>query len=101
MNKELCEGTEDSCIGTDLNIIPRFVSEKYSDIICYGIRIEKNIYGGDGRKTVAFAELDDLFFRYDDAAAFVEYAKRNRIEPCRLREAVERFTREYIMTVGA
>ncbi len=78
-------------------IIPRMVSEKYSDIVCYGVRIEKvTAECGGGRSSVS-AQLDNVFFRYDDALTFVEYARRNGTEPHRLREAVERFTREHIM----
>lgn len=78
-------------------IIPRMVSEKYSDIICYGVRLEK-VTAEQGRgKAVLSAQIDDVFFRYEDALLFVEYARRNRTEPYRLREALERFTREHIM----
>lgn len=83
MNEELCGNMN------RVYIVPRMVSERYSDIISYGVRIEQPDGGG--------AELCDVFFRYDDAADFVEYARKNRTEPRRLREAVERFTREHIL----
>ena len=98
MKEELCESAGIPGFVTRVYIKPRMISERYSDIICYGVRIEKVASETGGAETVASsAELDDVFFRYEDAAAFSEYAKRSGTGPYRLREAVERFTKERIL----
>ena len=98
MQEELCESAGMPGFVTRVYIKPRMLSERYSDIICYGVGIEKVASKTGGGETVASAELDDVFFRYEDAAAFTEYAKRSGTEPYRLREAVERFTKERILS---
>ena len=79
-------------------IIPKLLSERYSDIVSYGIRIEMIDPGEGGQRSIASEQLDNVFFRYEDAAAFMEYAARSGTAPGRLKEAVEDFSKERLGT---
>lgn len=81
---------------TEGYIIPRMLSEKYSDIICYGIGVEQIFT--DGEKTEhRYEQLDNVFFRYEDALEFIKYIYDRKTSSYHLHEMLESFTHEMFL----
>ena len=70
-------------------IIARSISEEYSDLESYGVRIEKiNIYAGGG-KTVETKQINNIFYRKSDVEEFIKMIKRCAVTPVSLHEVVD------------
>lgn len=75
----------------DYYLIEESVREEYTDMIRYGIRIvETMIYPG-GSKTIDMKQLNNVFYRYDDADTFMRLLMRENVVPDRLRTYVEKY----------
>lgn len=81
---------------TEGYIIPRMLSEKYSDIICYGIGVEQTVTNGE-KTEHRYEQIDNAFFRYEDALEFIKYICERKTSSYHLREMLERFTHEMFL----
>lgn len=80
----------------DYYIIPESISEAYCDLKCYGIKIQKTVVYAGGGKTVESKQINNVFYRYDDAQEFMKAITKTCVEPHNLRESVEKYIIESI-----
>lgn len=80
----------------DYYIIPESISEAYCDLKCYGIKIQKTVVYAGGGKTVESKQINNVFYRYDDAREFMDVITPKGVEPHNLRETVEKYIIESI-----
>ncbi len=84
----------------DYYVIPEHISELYSDLMCYGIKIQKTVMYAGGGKTVESRQINNVFYRYADAEDFLEAIAAKRAEPDALRDEVEKYITESIDRAG-
>ena len=87
---------EGNLIFLNYYIIPENISADYCDLKCYGIKIEKTIIYEGGGKTVESRQINNVFYRYSDVEEFLKSIVKKRVEPCDLRETVEKHIVESI-----
>lgn len=75
----------------DYYLVEENVSEKYTDMIRYGIRIEQTVLYPGGGKTMDMRQLNNVFYRYDEADAFVRQLMKETAVPESLRNRVESY----------
>ena len=79
-------------------IISEDISEKYSDLQSYGIKIVKTKCNEVGGKVSESKEIDNIFYRRDDVEKFADILIRNTVTPMSLMDVVEDYIVDYFVT---
>ena len=91
--KRICTGFRENTY-LEYYIIPESISAAYCDLKCYGIKVvETTIYEGGG-KTIDIKQINNVFYREQDAADFAESAAKKQIRPPELRTYMENYILE-------
>ncbi|MDD6484844.1 MAG: DUF6514 family protein [Clostridiales bacterium] len=70
-------------------IVVQSISERYSDLESYGVRVEKiNVYEGGG-KSVETKQINNIFYKKSDIEEFVRIIKQGKVTPTSLYDVVE------------
>ena len=75
----------------DYYLVEENISEEYTDMIRYGIRIEQTVLYPGGGKTIDMRQLNNVFYRYDEANAFMRQLMNETAGPESLRNRVESY----------
>ncbi len=78
-------------------IISEDISEKYSDLQSYGIKIVKTSCNEGGGKVSESKEIDNIFYRRDDVERFADVLIRNTVTPMSLMDVVEDYIVDYFV----
>lgn len=71
------------------------ISEEFSQLKSYGVKVNKTTYSPGGRKTAEMKQINGIFYRRDDAEEFLDCIMRNTVTPVSLRDVTE----DYIVDV--
>lgn len=77
-------------------LIPECISSAYCDLMCYGIKIKKTAYFEGGGKTVESKQINNVFYRKEDAERFLNIIIEGSVTPVTLRDVVEDYIVESI-----
>lgn len=72
------------------------ISEEYCDLKMYGVLVEKEVMGKNGRIMREKKSIPDLFFTKAEAGGFLERIYKERIMPIDLKYAVKPYVKERI-----
>ncbi len=75
----------------DYYLVEESISEEYTDMLRYGIRIEQAVMYPGGGKTMEMRQLNNVFYRYDEADRFMRALMRETVLPDKLRAYIERY----------
>ena len=75
----------------DYYLVEENISEEYTDMIRYGIRIEQTVLYPGGGKTIDMRQLNNVFYSYDEANAFMRQLMNETAVPESLRNRVESY----------
>lgn len=79
-------------------LITEKLCEEYSDLNSYGVRIEKIHIRYGGLHTTSSREINNLFFKKNDAEKFLTFIRERKTYPSQLKPAIDEFVRSnYIM----
>lgn len=70
-------------------LIPEKISEAYCDLVSYGVKVKKTSYFEGGGKTVETKQINNVFYRKNEAEEFIKLILRNSVTPVTLRDVVE------------
>ena len=70
-------------------LIPEKISQDYTDLMRYGIKIKMTSYFEGGGKVVEMKQINNIFYRLGDAEEFLQLLIRNKVTPVSLRDVVE------------
>ena len=73
----------------DYYLIRESISEDYCDLIRYGVKVVKTVGYGGGGKTVESKQINNIFYREDEADGFLQLIMRNKVTPVSLMDVVE------------
>ena len=77
-------------------MVPDPVSDEYSDIVNYGVKIKQVNSAPGGNRTVEVKQIDNVFYRECDARAFMRFITKNAVTPLILGEVVEDYIAESV-----
>ena len=72
-------------------LVEESVSSQYTDMIRYGIRAVQTVIYPGGGKTVDMKQLNNVFYKREDADEFMKSIIKKRIIPDRLNNYVESY----------
>lgn len=75
-------------------LVEENVSSQYTDMIRYGIRVIQTVIYPGGGKTVDMKQLNNVFYKREDAEEFMKSIIKKRIVP----EGLKRYVENYITT---
>ena len=78
-------------------LIPESISSEYCDLMCYGIKVKKTTYFEGGGKTVESKQINNVFYRKDDAERFLDIIMRGTVTPATLKDVVEDYITESVV----
>lgn len=70
-------------------LIEENISRDYCDLMCYGIKIKKTVYFEGGGKNVEINQINNVFYRKNEAEDFIKLILKNSVTPTTLRDVVE------------
>lgn len=93
MNDEVYYGrkrpeTEDDIL-LDYYMIRESVCDDYCNLIRYGVKVIKTVGYGGGGKTVELKQINNIFYREEEADSFLKLIMRNTVTPMTLMDVVE------------
>ncbi len=77
-------------------LIPEKISEAYCDLMCYGVKVKKTTYFEGGGKTVETKQINNVFYRKNEAEEFIKLILKNSVTPVTLRDVVEDYITDSI-----
>lgn len=77
-------------------LIPENISKAYCDLMCYGVKVKKTTYSDGGGKTVETKQINNVFYRKNEAEEFIRLILKNSVTPVTLRDVVEDYIAESI-----
>lgn len=77
-------------------IISEHIGFENCNLMSYGIRVKKTVYYDGGGKTIETNQINNVFYRLDDAEEFIHLIIRNKVTPVTLRDVVEDYIVESI-----
>lgn len=77
-------------------LIPENISQMYCDLKSYGVKVKKTIYSEGGGKTVETKQINNVFYRKNEAEEFIRLILRNSVTPVALRDVVDDYIIESI-----
>lgn len=93
MNDEIYYGrmsvNADGEMTLDYYLIRESISEDYCDLIRYGVKVVKTVRECGGGKTVELKQINNIFYREEEADDFVRLIMRNKVTPISLMDVVE------------
>lgn len=91
MNDEIHYGrrrmAEDTAL--DYYMMRESICDDYCDLIRYGAKIVKTTGYGGGGKTVEIKQINNIFYREEEADRFLKLIMRNQVTPITLMDVVE------------
>ena len=78
-------------------IIDEDISEEYSDLQSYGIKIVKTKCAEGGGKIRESKEIGNIFYRRSDVEEFADILVRNTVTPMSLMDVVEDYIVDYFV----
>lgn len=77
-------------------LIPECISSAYCDLMCYGIKVTKTTYFEGGGKTVESKQINNVFYRKEEAERFLDMIIKGSVTPVTLRDVVEDYITESV-----
>lgn len=91
-----CEISGKNLAKLEYYLIAEKISEEYCDLMSYGVKVKKTTYSDGGGKTVEIKQINNVFYRKDEAEKFIKLILRNSVTPITLRDVVEDYIIESI-----
>ena len=85
---------ENAGVVLEYYLISEKISESYSELKSYGVRINKISHYDGGGKTVEMKQINNIFYRKPDAEEFLKYIMKNQVTPVSLRDVAEDYVIE-------
>lgn len=85
---------ENTRVVLEYYLISEKISENYSDLKSYGVRINKISHYDGGGKTVEMKQINNIFYRRHDAEEFLKCIMKNQVTPVSLRDVAEDYVIE-------
>ncbi len=76
------------------------VREEFCDLNVYGVEIDKEVAGADGKSVSEKKLLRNLFFKKDEAMDFLRRIAENRVTPRGLKGVISDYIGEQLKYVG-
>jgi hypothetical protein len=85
---------ENADIVLEYYLISEEISEEYSNLKSYGVKINKISRYAGGGKTVEMKQINNIFCRIGDAEEFIKYIMKYQVTPITLRDVAEDYVVE-------
>ena len=80
----------------DYYLVEESISEEYTDMLRYGIRIEQSLlYPGSG-KTMEMRQLNNVFYHYDEADSFMRALMKEKVPPDNLKTYIDGYIMQQV-----
>ena len=77
-------------------IVSERIGFENCNLMSYGIRVKKTAFYDGGGKSVEMNQINNVFYRKEDAEEFMDIIIRNKVTPVTLRDVVEDYIVESI-----
>lgn len=80
----------------DYYLVEESISEEYTDMLRYGIRIEQALLYPGGGKTMEMRQLNNVFYSYDEADSFMRMLMSETVLPDSLKTYIEGYVMQRV-----